>query len=163
MPNQASAAYDLSLFEPKPPGQTHGDAHREGRSRKKNTAAAVRARITIRPMQAVRWAAVAAVCLAALGSIMVCNVQSTKLNDQVAAMQKKLAAAQADEVRLNMQQQSRASLGNVESYAVNNLGMQKTTPYQIEYIHINSKDKVVVQKSQEGILSRLYNWILEYL
>lgn len=152
-----NAAYDLSLFEPKPPG--------DGRKNKavKKKVHKPQSRISVRPLQAARWIAAAIVCVLAVGAIMVCNVQNTKLNDQVAVMQKKLTAAQAEQVRLEMQQQSRASLGNVESYAVNSLGMQKTTPYQIEYIHINSKDKVVVQKPQQGILSRLYNWILEYL
>lgn len=158
MPSNANAAYDLSLFEPKPPGNGN-----KGKGAKKKPAAKTRAHISIRPIQAVRWVAAAIICVAAMGSIMVCNVQNTKLNDQVAGMQKKLAAAQADQVRLEMQQQSRASLGNVENYAVSHLGMQKTTAYQIEYVHLNSKDKVVVQKSQQGILSRLYNWILEYL
>ncbi|MFT8888478.1 MAG: hypothetical protein ABF904_06635 [Ethanoligenens sp.] len=163
MPNNANVAYDLSLFEPKPlDGQPAQDGNKEPRRRKKS-AAPPRIRASIRPIQAVRWSAISVVCLVALGSIMVCNVQNTKLNDQVAVMQKKMSAAQAEEIRLNMQQQSRASLGNVENYAVNNLGMQKTTPYQIEYIHINNKDKVVVQKTQQGILSRLYNWILAYL
>lgn len=158
MPNSANAAYDLSMFEPKPPGDRNkGQKPKKGSVRKKHP------RISVRPIQAVRWTAAALVGLVAICSIMVCNVQNTKLNDQVAAMHTKLAAAQAEQVRLEMQQQSRASLGNVESYAVNNLGMQKTTAYQIEYIHINSKDKVVVQKSQQGIFSRLYNWILEYL
>lgn len=158
MPSNANAAYDLSLFEPKPPGD--GD---KSKGKKKKSAVKTHTRISIRPIQAIRWVAAAIICVAAMGSIMVCNVQNTKLNDQVAVMQKKLSAAQADQVRLEMQQQSRASLGNVENYAVGHLGMQKTTPYQIEYVHLNSKDKVVVQKSQQGILSRLYNWILEYL
>lgn len=158
MPNNANAAYDLSLFEPKPPGDSNNEQKPPKKKVKKK-----RARVSIRPIQAVRWTAAALVGLVAVSSIMVCNVQNTKLNDQVAAMQTKLSAAQAEQVRLEMQQQSRASLGNVENYATNNLGMQKTTAYQIEYIHINSKDKVVVQKSQQNIFSRLYNWILEYL
>lgn len=158
MPNNANAAYDLSLFEPKPPGDGSNEQKPPKKKIKKK-----HAHVSVRPIQAVRWTAAALVGLVAVSSIMVCNVQNTKLNDQVTAMQTKLSAAQAEQVRLEMQQQSRASLGNVENYATNNLGMQKTTAYQIEYIHINSKDKVVVQKSQQNIFSRLYNWILEYL
>lgn len=159
MRNNTNAAYDLSLFEPK----TDKVPLRGGEENAGSKSKAARPRSTIRPLQAMRWTAGAIVLVAALGSIMVCNVQNTKLNDQVASMKTKLAAAQADEVRLNMQLQSRASLGNVQNYAVSRLGMQKTSTYQIQYIHLTDKDKVVVQKSQQGILSRLYNWILEYL
>ncbi len=158
MRNDTNAAYDFSLFEP----HTEEDQPSEEESPRHN-ARAQRGGRTIRPAQALRWTAGALIMVIALGAIMACNVQNTKLTDEVASMKTKLSAAQADEVRLDMQLQSRASLDNVQSYAVNKLGMQKTTTYQIQYIHLNNKDKVVLQSAKEGAFARIYDWIVEYL
>lgn len=156
-----NAAYDFSLFEPKPRVEPEEQKPAPKRPRRPKARTATSA--SVRPAQALRWTAAGTLCLLALLAVMLCNVQITKLSDEVARAQKKLSSAQADEVRLNMQMQSRVSLDNVENYAVDKLGMQKAGEYQITYIHVTDQDKVVLVKDNENVFARLYDWILAYL
>ncbi len=162
MPSNSNAAYDFSLFEPKSDQISLADSAVEPTAVKKQVRK-VKRRSLAHPMQAVRWTAAAAAVIIALCAIMYCNVQNTKLNDQVESMKTKLNAAKSEEVRLDMQLQSRSTLSNVESYATNTLGMQKITPYQVEYIHLEGNDKVEVQKTKKSFFASIHDWIVEYL
>lgn len=161
MRQNSSAAYDFSLFEPKRPGEAPPPAPKRKKRRAK--AAGVLTSASVRPAQAVRWGAAGLLCLMALISIILCDVQITSLSDQISKKQSQLTSAKADEVRLDMQLQSRVSLDNVEKYATENLGMQKAGEYQVNYIHITNKDKIVLGKDSQNLIARLYDWVLAYL
>lgn len=150
-----NVAYDLSLFEPKEEHKTREPVQKP--KRKPAT------REAVKPGTVIRWVAVSLFVTLSLVSIMMCNVQLTNLSDHISKAQAQLSAAQGEEVRLNMQLESRTSLSNVESYAVNQLGMQKTNQYQVTYVHLADQDKVAVTPPSRNIFAWLGNLILEYL
>lgn len=158
-----SAAYDFSLFEPKKPGEDIIPEQIPHPPKRKKKAAGVLTSASVRPAQAVRWSAAGLLCLLALTAIILCDVQITSLSDQISKKQSQLTSAQAEEVRLNMQLQSRVSLDKVETYATAQLGMQKAGAYQVNYIHITNKDKVVLGQDKQNLFARLYDWVLAYL
>lgn len=154
MAGQNNTAYDFSLFEPK---EETAPVKEPPKPKKKRQIAA------IRPATLVKWAASAMVVVLLLSAILLSNVQLTRLNDKISAAQQQLTAANAEEVRLNMQLEGRSSLNNVENYAVGKLGLQKMGQYQLHYIRLMDKDKVQISPKGDSILERLMNQILAYL
>lgn len=65
--------------------------------------------------------------------------QLNALNLEMDRMQKKLEIAQSENVRLNMESDSRVSLDKVEEYAVTRLGMIKKENYHAEYVAIEEE------------------------
>jgi cell division protein FtsL len=167
---QENVVYDFSLFEPKE------DKEEERRQQEEELRAAqaaaaqkeaekpkTRAASVLRPAVAIKWTALALAVALALSAVMLCNVKLTKLNDQISKAQTQLTAAQGEEVRLNMQLESRSTLSAVEAYAEQKLGLAKSTDSQVTYIHLDDTDKVEVTPQKENIFTHLVNFILEYL
>lgn len=57
-----------------------------------------------------------------------------------------LEALQDENIQLNSQIESKFSLKDVEQYAINELGMVKIAPGQIEYINMSVGDRVVLHQ-----------------
>ena len=164
-----NVVYDFSLFEPKEDKEEEKRREEEGR-RTDAAAKAAKAKRTktsavsvLRPAVAIKWTALALAVALALSAVMFCNVRLTKLNDEISRAQTQLTAAQGEEVRLNMQLESRSTLSSVEAYAEQKLGLVKSTENQVTYIHLDNTDKVVVTPQSENIFTHLVNFILEYL
>lgn len=155
-----NVAYDLSLFAPREAREEAEQQAKQDQSAKK---VKQQAKAVVHPAVVIRWTALALFIALSLAAMMMCNVQLTKLNDEMAKSQAQLTAAQGEQVRLNMQLESRTSLSNVEDYAVNKLGLQKSNLSQITYIHLANQDKVEITPKNENIFSNLINFILEYL
>jgi hypothetical protein len=164
-PAKANLAYDFSLFEAK---QDRED--REYREDRENKIKAVEEparakeapKTVVRPASAARWTAVSLFIVLSIVVIIMCDVQLNLLSDEISKAQTKLGTSQSEQVRLNVELESRTSLNNVEAYAVNK-GLQKSSQYQITYIHLTNKDKVDIAPKSGNIFTRLINSILEYL
>lgn len=150
-------AYDFSLFEP-----------REERPPRRKTVRVVKAPGAKRAAvgDVFRWSAAALVLTFSLVMLMMSQVRLTELNDRISSAKQRLSAAQSEQIRLNMELESRMSLVNVENYAVNKLGMQKLQSYQIHYINMNNTDRVVVNSAAantpQAALRRIVARVLEY-
>lgn len=155
-----NVAYDLSLFAPK---EVREEVEKQAEQVQPAKKRKQQVKLTVRPAVVVRWTALALFIALSLAAMMMCNVQLTKLNDEMSRSQANLTAAQGEQVRLNMQLESRTSLSSVEDYAVNKLNLQKSSSNQITYIHLADKDKVDVTPKSENIFTNLINFILEYL
>jgi cell division septal protein FtsQ len=156
-PARDNAAYDLSLFESKEDREERKVAEEPAKRVKTAT------KSKIKTASAARWVAMGLFIVLSLVAIMLCNVQLTALNEEISTAQTKLGSAQSDEIRLNMQLESRMALDNIENYAVNQMGLQKASQYQITYVHMTDKDKVDVMPKNENVFTKLFNFILEYL
>lgn len=78
------------------------------------------------------------------------EVQLTELSEQISTVQTELAEAQSLEVQLNMQAAQRMTDAQVESYAVQQLGMGKLAGSQVVYMHVTQQDKGTVVQEIEG-------------
>lgn len=159
MSTRQGLAYDLSKFEPNSESKTH-------HSRPKLLPKRIRDGMsTIRPAEAAKLIAVCLVIMLALVGMMVGNIKVAQLDENVSAAQKKLDTAKSEQVRLSAELESRMSLQKVENYAVNNLGLIKINPYQIQYVNITNKDKVEISSRENPVFAffkNLYDDIMEY-
>ena len=99
------------------------------------------------------FASALAVVLAG-GTIYSLDKRST-MNYKVTALNNELNVAQAENVRLQSELESKMSAKNVEEYAENELGMQKIDSSQIKYIRIQTDDVVSIPKQDEGVLTKI--------
>ena len=157
-PAKENLAYDFSLFEEKDNREEEENARKPRRAKP-----AAQAKKKINAAGAVRWAAVCLFITLALVAVMVCNVQLNRLNDEISKTQTQLAAQQSEQVRLNVELESRSSLSSVEDYAANQAGMQKSSQYQVTYVHLTDQDKVELAPKNSNIFTKFINFILEYL
>lgn len=93
------------------------------------------------------------------------EVQLTELSEKISEVQSSLEKAQSLEVQLNMQAAQRMTDAQVESYAVQQLGMGKLAGSQVVYMHVAQQDKgTVVQQIEEGSwLDKLWGKISSWL
>jgi len=155
-PVRGNAAYDFSLFEAKDKVE---EQEKKLADEKRQKPAA---KPSIKPAAVLKIIATSLFVLLSLTAFLLCNVQLTSLSDEVSKAQKELNESKNEEIRLNIQLESRMSLNNVESYAVDKLGLQKIGQYQIYYLHMNNKDKIELSPKSENLFVQLINRILEY-
>lgn len=85
---------------------------------------------------------------------------------------KQLSAQLEEEInngeKLRIEYEKRTNIREVESYAVNNLGLQKYSSYQVEYITNQNTNKTVMfdkEQPKESVLTRVaavFSIIAEY-
>jgi hypothetical protein len=160
--NRSNAAYDFSNFAPVPePDDQKTKKDQKQPLQKKHRAK----KNAVKPGTVVKWAFISFFVMMSVGSIMVGNIKITQLNDQVANAQKALDTAKSNEVSLNAKLEARMSMTKVEDYATNKLGLVKVQSYQIQYVHLTDKDKVVVSADDPGVtgfFKKVFNSVLEY-
>jgi hypothetical protein len=160
--NKSNAAYDFSRFAPalKPEEQ------KEERLQKKPMPRRHKAKKNaVKPATVVKCAFISLFVMMSLASIMVGNIKITQLSDQVASAQKALDTAKSEQVSLNSKLEARMSMSKVEEYAVNKLNLVKVQSYQIQYVHLTDKDKVVISDDHTGVtgfFKGVINSVLEY-
>jgi hypothetical protein len=154
MNTRENLAYDLSLFEPKEkvPFKRQTKVKIVPNPKTKH--------ISILTM--FKWSVLTAVVVLSIVSILLSNVKLITLTNQVNTAQTAYSNAKSAETMLNLQLESRMSLGNVQNYAVTKLGLQKVQSYQIVYINLASSDKVVVNTHNSNEFLDFFNNILEY-
>lgn len=107
---------------------------------------------------------VSALCIVLLYS----NMQLTRLTKNIAEQQTALANAQSEYVALKAKQEQTLSIGYVEQYAQDELGMVKLDPSQVKYIEMTKPELTEVSGSATlgdavANLMRSFTAVLEYL
>ena len=144
-----SAAYDLSIYEPKP---------------KRQAEQSPRVRVVAQHSREELALLTVSLCM-----LLYSNAMLTELSDQVAAAQQKQQMLLAENERLQTSIESRMSLRNVENIAKNELGLSELEPYQVTYVNRCGGDKIVTTRSTTSgasILEEISDKIgsaLEYL
>lgn len=79
--------------------------------------------------------------VALFGAMLYGEVRLDALQTETARVQEQLKIAQSENVRINMENNSKVSLDKVEEYAITKLGMIKTESSQAEYIELSKDEK----------------------
>ena len=114
------------------------------------------------------------VCAFAVALVIVSNyMQLASINLQNAKMRQEIARLQDEENALNAKKEQMYNLSYVEEYAENRLGMVKLDKSQVNYVEMDTGDRMVLaaavaQPAQAGgqvmdMLSQAFSAVLEYL
>ena len=120
-----------------------------------------------------KYAAIIA-CVFAVALVIVSSyMQLASINLQNAKMRQEIARLQGEENTLNAKKEQMYNLSYVEDYAENKLGMVKLDKSQVNYVEMDTGDRMVVaaaaaQPAQAGgqmmdLLSQAFSAVLEYL
>lgn len=136
-------AYELSLFEPKQAKIV------ELKPNKKQLKAQKRRAKIQKILNVVVATAISAVVIGVVGVTLTSRVQLNEMNSVINQKQEELSTLKEEHERLKTELSSKTSAQAVEDYAVNELGMQKVDPHQIQYITVEDGDKVEVNEADE--------------
>ena len=117
----------------KPRTQTQTRVHTRAR-------VATRTRQSIAPLSIIGFAVAAFLCVIAITA----QIRLFDISSESVALSSQLAALQEDQARLKIAYESAFNLAEIETYAVNELKMQKPSADQIFYIDTSAPDKAVV-------------------
>ena len=92
---------------------------------------------------------------ALLGSVIYSLDKRNTMYNKVSAMNEKLDEAEAENVRLQSELDSKMSAKNIEDYAENVLKMQKIDSTQIKYIKIQTGDVVTIPEQEKGVIAKI--------
>ena len=157
-----SAAYDLSIYEPKPKRQAE-------QSPKVRVVAQHSQEELARPKMLAKAVGLVVLLTVSLCMLLYSNAVLTELSDQVAEAQEKHQMLLAENECLQTSIESRMSLRNIEDIAQNELGLSELEPYQVTYVNRCGGDKIVTNESTPSgasILEEITDTIgsaLEYL
>ena len=98
---------------------------------------------------------VSALAFVLLGTVIYSLDRRNTMYSKVSAKNNELNLAEAENVRLQSELESKMSAKNVEDYAENVLGMQKIASSQIKYIEIQTDDVVNIPRQDEGVLAKV--------
>ncbi|MDE6034324.1 MAG: cell division protein FtsL [Ruminococcus sp.] len=98
---------------------------------------------------------VSIIAAALLGGVVYTFDRRNTVYNTVTSMNKELSLAEAENVRLQSELESKMSAKNVEEYAENILGMKKMDSSQIKYIKIQTDDVVNIPEREKGIQAKL--------
>lgn len=90
-----------------------------------------------------------------LGSVIYTLDRRNTVYNEVADLNRQLNLAEAENVRLQSELESKMSAKNVEDYAENVLGMKKMDSSQIKYIKIQTDDVVNIPEQEQGITAKI--------
>ena len=157
MQKNSNLAYDFARFEPERKQSVAVEKKTEIKVVKKTARRASPAKIIV--MLAV---------VLAIASMMIYNqVVLTELGDQTTTLNAELEKLQSEKIQKSTELESQMSLKNIEEYAVNNLGLVKMDQSQVEYVDLESGNKVEVKQQQDdsfwGSIKQVFQNLLEYL
>ncbi|MDE6670992.1 MAG: cell division protein FtsL [Ruminococcus sp.] len=98
---------------------------------------------------------VSVIATSLLGAVIYTLDKRNTVYNTVTSMNKELSLAEAENVRLQSELESKMSAKNVEEYAENVLGMKKMDSSQIKYIKIQTDDVVNIPEREKGISAKL--------
>ncbi len=108
---------------------------------------------------------VSALAVIMLGAVIYSLDRRNTMYNRVSELNSELNLAQAENVRLQSELDSKMSAKNVEDYAENVLGMQRIDSSQIQYIEIQTDDVVNIPEQDESLLAkfkRFFDNCVEY-
>ena len=74
----------------------------------------------------------------------------TEITTGITDVQKQITELESEKAYLNFTLESRMSLNDIENYAVNVLGMVKMDSAQVEYVEVESENKVELNQNNLG-------------
>lgn len=98
---------------------------------------------------------VSIVAAALFGSVIYTLDRRNTVYNKVTSLNKQLSLAEAENVRLQSELESKMSAKNVEDYAENVLGMKKMDSSQIKYIKIQTDDVVNIPEQEKGFFAKV--------
>ncbi len=98
---------------------------------------------------------VSALAAAMLGTVIYSLDRRNTMYNKVSALNEELDLAQAENVRLQSELDSKLSAKNVEDYAENVLGMRKIDSSQIKYIEIQTDDVVKIPQQDDSFAAKI--------
>ncbi|MDE5584443.1 MAG: hypothetical protein K2J08_12165 [Ruminococcus sp.] len=98
---------------------------------------------------------ISALAVVLLGSVIYMLDKRNSVYNEVADLNRQLNLAEAENVRLQSELESKMSAKNVEDYAENVLGMKKMDSSQIKYIKIQTDDVVNIPEQEQGITAKI--------
>ena len=133
--DRQNVAYDLSMYEsllePKP--QREEKINHQAKTVKIKNKTAFRTALNILSI---------AVIVSMIIGIIYTNSQITEITTNISDVQSQITELESEKAYLEFTLESRMSLNEIEDYAVNVLGMVKMDSTQVEYIEIESENKV---------------------
>lgn len=90
-----------------------------------------------------------------LGSVIYTLDRRNTVYNKVTDLNRQLKLAEAENVRLQSELESKMSAKNVEDYAENVLGMKKMDSSQIKYIKIQTDDVVNIPEQEKGVIAKV--------
>lgn len=98
---------------------------------------------------------ISALAVVLFGTVIYSLDRRSTMYSRVSALNEELTLAEAENVRLQSELESKISAKNVEDYAENVLGMQKIDSSQIKYIEIQTDDVVNIPQQDEGLIAKI--------
>jgi len=89
------------------------------------------------------------------GSVIYTLDRRNTVYNRVTSLNKELNLAEAENVRLQSELETKMSAKNVEDYAENVLGMKKMDSSQIKYIKIQTDDVVNIPEQEKGLIAKV--------
>ena len=98
-----------------------------------------------------------------LGSVVYTLDRRNTVYNTVTSLNRELSLAEAENVRLQSELESKMSAKNVEDYAENVLGMRKMDTSQIKYIKIQTDDVVNIPEQEKGFFAKIKGFFQEFV
>ena len=76
-----------------------------------------------------------------------------ELSREIAQIESEIKVAKSENVRLTAVLSGYTSIGKIDDYAENILGMKKLEGYQVEYIDLSEDDGVIYSAGSGGLLN----------
>jgi len=144
--SNGNVAYDLSRFDRRRIVREAVELERLEEQEMKKPVRAPMPKAKISYMTILSYIAVSAIAAVMLMSF----VNLLELTDQTAKKKEELVVLQNENIRLNAEMEKRYSLGDIESYATNTLGMIKADRSQVEYIELDSPDTITMMSPADN-------------
>ena len=141
--DRQNVAYDLSMYEsllePKP--QKEEKVNQQAKTVKIKNKKAFKTALNVLSI---------AVIVSMIIGIIYTNSQITEITTNISDVQSEITELESEKAYLEFTLESRMSLNEIEDYAVNMLGMVKMDSTQVEYIEIESENKVEFSEGNLG-------------
>lgn len=151
---KGNEAYKFELFEPQRAPQVPQKKKTAGPQKvvkaKPKTQAQIRAEIREANKRIAKIVVVAVVLLSLVGSVLFSRAQLTVLAIQEEAAENRLSQLKSENVRLQSAIAQKMTMDEIEEYAVNRLGMVKSSRSQITYVKVTDGDSVVYYGADAG-------------
>jgi len=149
-----SAAYDLSLFEPKKAPVVALKPNKKVKRQEKR-----RTRLQAF-LSALTVVITIAVVLGVISMMIISRVRLTEMNEALSEMEEELGVLQSENIRLSTELCGIASAEKVEAYAEAH-GLQKTEFHQIEYFTVEGGDRIETpQTASDGFFASVWNAVV---
>lgn len=91
-----------------------------------------------------------AIAISMIIGVVYTNSCITEITTDITETQKQITELESEKAYLNFTLESRMSLNDIENYAVNVLGMVKMDSAQVEYVEVESENKVELNQNNLG-------------